>query len=121
MAINIGDVVDLKTTSFRIDRGASGHPAIVLDIDENTITVAICTDENHRSSFPYSISINWKIAGLTKPTIVICDKLGEVNSSQIQSTRGVVSKEDFRRIKSAIEIYGGNDRVVEDLIVNSFI
>lgn len=116
MVIDIGDVIDLKLESFRHDKGASGHPAIVVNVIDNDIFVAICTDSNHAKSHPYSITIDWKSCGLSKPTIVICDKLGKISSHNILNQRGKVSKEDLNRIRSAIEIYGGSERMFEDYI-----
>lgn len=117
MMISDGMVVK-KRGKFLYDSGASGHPLIVILHDDHVIWGALCTDARNASKFPHTISFNRQYCGLSKNTVVICDKLRQFNISDITKYYGDVSTEDMSRIIAALDNGRASADVAESLYSN---
>ena len=112
MTIKDGQVVRVNRR-FSQDPKASRHPGVIVANDSAEIWIAICTDVKHRSLFPNSVNINYAECGLSKPTIVICDKLAKVHPSEITHIYGDLSYSDFKEVEYAVNKHHGLDKMFE--------
>lgn len=99
--IKPGDIVACRNYRFYNDVAASYHPFLVLSISP-CVTVLICTDAKHSIKFPNNFTIDWKSAGLKKPTIVITDKIGVINLSDITRKIGTLRWSDYLDIQKCV-------------------
>ena len=87
------------------------RPAIVavVDHDKDTALVAKVTGHGPRPEFPGEVRIvDWKQAGLTKPSTVRCSKTMTVPLAALDnaSRYGPLSKEDARAVEQALRDLG---------------
>lgn len=100
--IKPGDIVACRNYKFYNDAAASYHPFLVLSVSP-CVTVLICTDAQHSSKFVNNVNIDWKSAGLRKPTIVITDKIGVIKLSDITRKIGTLKWSDYLDIQNVIK------------------
>lgn len=89
MKVEVGDVIFIQEGTFKHDKGASGHPAIVIDTNNNYAQVVICTDATHSKRKSASVLIS--DSSFIKPSMAICNKIGKVPMSNIRNKLGKVS------------------------------
>lgn len=87
------------------------RPAIVavVDHDKDTALMAKVTGHGPRPEFPGEVRIvDWKQAGLTKPSTVRCSKTMTVPLAAFDnaSRYGPLSKEDARAVEQALRDLG---------------
>lgn len=83
MKVEVGDVIFIQEGTFIKDKHASGHPAIVIDTNNNYAQVVICTDATHSKRKSASVLIS--DSSFIKPSMAICNKIGKVPMSKIHN------------------------------------
>lgn len=118
MTIKPGDVVALRGKVYKEDPRASGHPAVVLHSNNTQVIMAICTSYTHHNKFSAYEEIDYQRSGLSKRTIVICDKTHIASIGDISSVIGSLSRSDRRRVfnRIASDAVAGKVKIYEQVV-----
>ena len=115
MIINCRDIVYCRDYKVFNDVGASRHPVIVVIIN-NAYKLAgiVCTDKSHAHKFHNTFELNYKSAGLKKPTVAICSKLLILDPSYIDSIIGKITYPDFCEVTERVAKMGKQLQIIEN-------
>lgn len=113
MTIRKRDIIATSVDQFRTDKGASGHPALVLEVKDDIIKVAIITDAKYKSRHNKSVMLNAATFGLRKDSQVVCSKVGLIDKSKVHSVIGRISKTKFKEVITKIDSLNGQHNVFE--------
>lgn len=102
MNINPGDIVFISKGSFKHDKGASGHPAVVIAVKLDKLEVVICTDQKNSSRTSVSVMLN-NTKCLYKPTMAVCNKVGIISKNKVKLTGDKISASELQQIENKLE------------------
>lgn len=112
MIIRPGDVVFCNDYQISNDARASRHPCIILSI-ENWLIAVVCTDARNAAKFSRTVPIDYKFAGLCKPTVAICSKALLISPGYITRIIGRVRVDDYDQIYRAVADRGVRLNLIE--------
>ena len=113
MNVRKRDIISTVKDQFISDKGASGHPALVLETQEDNIKVAIITDAKYKSKHNKSVMLPENTFGLTKDSQVICSKVGVINKSRVQAVIGRISKTKFKEVAAKFDSLNSRNNMFE--------
>lgn len=105
--VRICDIISTKFTQFKTDKGASGHPAVVIEVFDDSVNVVIITDARNIKRKFKSVNLPNSTYGLYKDSIAICNKVGNIKLSEIDNVIGRISKNKLKEILKCLNEFGG--------------
>lgn len=96
-----GTVVKLYFPMQENHKKSTWRPAIIIERDPLTATVALLKATTHekRGHYDYELS-DWEQAGFSKPTVVRCDRVLHISVNDYCKYQGILSDYDIFNVTS---------------------